>query len=129
MLVNGHADVSDANSYVLAVLCGLEPDEPAWPSPDPMDGATTGGPYDALAGLYRSYNPWMSTVRVIAKHGVLVLADPVGGDASVLHRDGENTFRVGHPDSPEVAEFDIRVSDQCQRLMLSGCVYGRARRD
>ena len=129
MLVNGHADVSAANAYVLAALCGLEPVEPQWPSRNPEDHATTGEDHDEFAGLYRSYNPWMPTVRVTRQDGHLHLADPVEGEKSVLHHEGANAFRVGHPQSPDVAEFDVKVNGAYQRLVMSGCVYGRARRD
>ena len=129
MLVNGHADVSAANDHVLAMLCGLVPVEPHWPLPDPSDDPTTGREYDSFAGLYRSYNPWMPTLRVIRHDGLLYLADPVGGEKSVLHRDDEAAFRVGHPQSPDVAEFDVTVTGVYQRLVISGCVYGRVRRE
>jgi CubicO group peptidase (beta-lactamase class C family) len=129
ILVNGHADVSAANAFVIASLCGLEQAEPQWPMRDLADDATTGEERDAFAGLYRSYNPWMPTVRVIRHDGLLYLADPVEGETSVLHHDGDNAFRVGHPQSPDVAEFDVNVNGAYQRLVISGCVYGRARRD
>ncbi|MFL6288756.1 MAG: serine hydrolase domain-containing protein [Actinomycetes bacterium] len=129
LLINGHADVSAANAYVLAVLCGLVPVEPKWPLPDRHDDTTENREHDRFAGLYRSYNPWMPTVRVIRQDGVLYLVDPVQGDESVLHPDGEAAFGVGHPQSPDVAEFDVAVNGAYQRLVISGCVYGRARRE
>jgi CubicO group peptidase (beta-lactamase class C family) len=128
ILVNGHSDVSEANSYVLALLCGREPAEPSWPLPDPRDDSANGGEFDAFVGLYRSYNPWMPTLRVIRGDGVLYLADPVDGQKSALYRDNETAFRVGHPNSPDVVEFDVCIKDAFQRLVLSGCVLGRTRR-
>lgn len=137
LLINGLGDVTVANSYVLDTLCGLSPDEPSWPplpapEDDARDDAHTGDEFDAHVGLYRSYNPWVPAFRVLRQGGSLLLAEPVEGVTSVLHRDGDRdgnrTFRVDHPDSPDVAEFDVLVGGAYQRLLLSGCVYARTRR-
>jgi hypothetical protein len=127
-LVNGHADVSEANAVLLRMLCGLSWEEPSWPRPDPVDDAGT-HPYEAHVGLYRSYNPWAPTFRVVHADGELRLADPVSGGVEVLHPESAHRFRVGRNDSPDVAAFDREVDGHFQRLDLSGCTYGRARRD
>ena len=128
MLINGSGDVWHANGYVLDRLCGLDPQEPTWPLPDPRDDGSLGPEYDRFIGLYRTYNPWGPTLRVIGKGGHLHLADPVDGNTTALHREGDTVFRVEHPDSPDVVDFGVRVHDRYQRLTVSGCVYGRARR-
>jgi CubicO group peptidase (beta-lactamase class C family) len=128
LLVNGHSDVSQANSHVLAMLRGYDIDEPSWPLPDPRDQPASSQGHEAFVGLYRTYTPWQPTLRVIRVDGVLYLADPVGGDKAALHPNGDTTFRVGHIDSPDIAEFDVSVDGRYQRLTLSACVYGRVRR-
>ena len=128
ILVNGYADYSAANLHVLRMLCDLPSDEPRWSPQDPRDD---GGkhPYRAAVGLYRSYNPWGTTLRIVHTDDQLRLADPVRGSFQVLHPETQNRFRVGRPDSPDVVDVSIEVNGHFQRLDLSGCVYGRARRD
>ena len=128
LLVNGYADVSEANKHVLRLLCDLPSDEPRWPRPEPLDDGSE-HPYRAAVGLYRSYNPWASTLRVLYADAELRLADPVGGSSEVLHPESPNRFRVGRVDSPDVVDVSVEVGGRFQRLELSGCVYGRARRD
>jgi CubicO group peptidase (beta-lactamase class C family) len=131
MMINGMGDVSGATTYLLDTVCEVAAAEPSWPWTDPRgDAADTGtGPeLAAFTGLYRSYNPWVPTVRVIALGGVLHLVDPVEGVTSSLHAEADRIFRVEHPDSPDVAEFDVMVDQEYQRLELSGCVYARTRR-
>ncbi len=128
MLVNGYADVSEANRHVLRMLCDLPSEEPSWPRSEPRDDGSE-HPYRAAVGLYRSYNPWASTLRVLHADGELRLADPVTGSFEVLHPESQNRFRVGRPDSPDVVDVSVEVGGRFQRLDLSGCVYGRARRD
>jgi hypothetical protein len=80
-------------------------------------------------GLYRSYNPWMPTVRVISSSEGLRLVDPVTGEVTELHPVSGTRYHVHHPDSPDVVDFAVDVDGRYQRLELSGCVYGRVRRD
>lgn len=128
MLVNGYADVSEANSHVLRLLCDLPTVDLSWPKPDPVDDGSD-HPYRAAVGLYRSYNPWASTLRIVHADGELRLADPVSGTFQVLHAESQNRFRVGRVDSPDVVDVSVEIGGKFQRLDLSGCLYGRARRD
>lgn len=128
MLVNGYADDSDANAHVLRLLCDLPSDEPTWPRPEPLDESADHR-HHAAAGLYRSYNPWQPTLRVALVDGELRLVNPVIGSFDVLYPESESRFRVGRADSPDVVDVSVRVGGRFQRLDLSGCVYGRARRD
>lgn len=129
MLINGSGDVWNANGYVLDSLCGLEPEAPSWPLPEPRDDGSLRSELQTFVGLFRTYNPWARTLRVIGHEGRLHLADPVEGQTTVLHADGDRVFRVEHPDSPDVVEFDVVVHGRHQKLTVSGCVYGRARRE
>ncbi|MCZ3389226.1 MAG: beta-lactamase family protein [Actinomycetia bacterium] len=128
MLVNGYADDSEANKHVLRLLCDLPTDEPSWPRPEPLDDGSH-HPYRAAVGLYRSYNPWASTLRILHAEGELRLADPVSGSFEVLHPESQSRFRVGRVDSPDVVDVSVEIGGSFQRLDLSGCPYGRARRD
>ena len=128
LLVNGYADVSQANLHVLRQLCDLPTTSETWPRPEQRDDGAD-HPYRAAVGLYRSYNPWQPTLRVVHVEGELRLADPVTGGFEVLHPESETRFRLGRADSPDVVTVDVDVDGRYQRLDLSGCVYGRARRD
>lgn len=128
MLVNGYADVSEANKHVLRLLCHLPSDEPRWPRPEPLEDSAD-HPHRAAAGLYRSYNPWQPTLRVALIDGELRLVNPVTGSFDVLYPESESRFRVGRADSPDVVDVSVKVGGRFKRLDLSGCVYGRARRD
>ncbi len=128
MFVNGYAGVSEANMHVLRLLGDLPSDEPSWPRPEQLDDGSDHA-YRAAVGLYRSYNPWGSTLRILHADGELRLADPVTGGFEVLHAESETRFRLGRVDSPDAVDLDVVVQGRFQRLVLSGCVYGRARRD
>lgn len=129
MLVNGHCDVWEANSYLLGVLSGVEVVAPPWPPSDPADEATDDARHAPFVGLYRSYNPWMPTVRVVGSSEGLRLVDPVTGEVTTLHPVSGTRYHVDHPDSPDVVDFAVDVDGRYQRLELSGCVYGRVRRE
>lgn len=128
LLVNGYADPSEGNKHILRLLCGLPSDEPLWPRPEPIDVGRD-HPYRAIIGLYRSYNPWGTTLRIVHADGELRMADPVSGGFQVLHPEPQNRFRVGRVDSPDIVDASVEVGGRFQRLDLSGCVYGRARRE
>jgi CubicO group peptidase (beta-lactamase class C family) len=128
LLVNGYCDVDEANAVLMRRLCDLPWDEPAWPRPEPVTDDDT-DLHAAFVGLYRSYNPWAPTFRVVRSAGELRLASPVTGSYEVLHPESPNRFRVGRADSPDVATFGVEVAGRCQLLELSGSLYGRARRD
>jgi CubicO group peptidase (beta-lactamase class C family) len=128
MLVNGYADVSGANRHLLRMLSNLPSTLPERPRPEPLDDGTEHA-YRRVVGLYRSYNPWAPTFRILHVDNELRLADPVTGSFDVLHPESPTRFRVGRIDSPDVIEVSLEVHGRFQRMDLSGCVYGRARRD
>jgi hypothetical protein len=128
LLVNGYADDSAANGHVLRLLCDLPSDEPRWSPQEPLDDGSD-HPYRSAVGLYRSYNPWGSTLRIVHTDGELRLVDPVWGSYEVLHPESPHRFRIGRVNSPDVVVLSVEVDGHFQRLELSGCTYGRARRD
>jgi len=128
LLINGFGDVSNANGYALDTLCGLDPEPPTWPKSEAQDDGSLSAQDSRFVGLFRSYNPWGTTLRVIGQNGQLHLVDPVEGQATALHRESDAVFRVEYADSPDIVEFDVVVDGVFQRLNASGCVYGRARR-
>ncbi len=128
VLINGYGEVSEANRHLLRLLCDLPSQEPVRPRPEPLDDGSE-HPYRAAVGLYRSYNPWAPTLRILRADGELRLADPVAGSYEVLYPESPTRFRVGRADSPDVVEVSVDVQGSFQQLDLSGCVYGRARRD
>jgi len=128
LLVNGYANTSEANRHILRLLCGLPPQETKQPSPEPVDDGLE-HPHRPAVGLYRSYNPWGSTLRILRSDGELRLADPVTGGHEVLYPESLTEFRVGRADSPDAVTVSVEVGGRFQQLDLSGCVYGRARRD
>ena len=128
MLVNGYADSSEANRHVLRMLCDLPSEEPSWPRSEPLDDGSE-HPYRAAVGLYRSYNPWASTLRVLHAEGELRLADPVTGTSRCFTPSRRTAFAWDAPTHPMSSTSASRSVARFQRLDLSGCVYGRARRD
>jgi CubicO group peptidase (beta-lactamase class C family) len=128
LLINGYGEVSEFNKHLLRLLCDLPSSAPVRPRPEPVDDGTE-HPYRAAVGLYRSYNPWAPTLRILHSTGELRMADPVTGEVEVLHPESPTRFRVGRVDSPDVVEVSEEVQGRCQQLDLSGCVYGRVRRD
>ncbi len=84
----------------------------------------------AVVGHYRSYNPWFSHVRVVARQGRLVAVAPGGTEAfdgsPELVRTGTDRFRLGSdPATPEVIHFDQHVGGRAMRACLSGGHFHR----
>lgn len=128
LLINGYAEVTAANKHLLRLLCELPSDEPSWPLPEQLDDGSD-HPYRAAVGLYRSYNPWLPTIRLAHADGELRFVDPVTGEYEALCPESETRFRVARVDSPDIVDVSVDVGGRYQRLDLSGCVYGRVRRD
>ena len=133
VLSNGIAPITDANEALLSFLADPPTDLPviddlAWPTV-PTDDATGPDAWAPMVGLYRSYNPWLPTYRVIRHEGRLLLITPSDGSCIELHRLSETTFGLGSATSPDVASFDVMVDDQFLELEVSGLVLGRVRRE
>ena len=81
--------------------------------------------WEGLKGHYRSHNPWLTNLRIVARKGSLVLVSPNDQEEPMAPL-GENTFRVGaDPRSPERIRFDAFLEGQAQIAVFSGCEYAR----
>lgn len=84
----------------------------------------------ALAGHYRSHDPWVTNFRVILRGAVPWLVFAVAPDGFVdeqplVHQD-DGSFRVGDdPGGPEDLRFDTLLDGRPLRAWLSGFPYHR----
>jgi hypothetical protein len=85
----------------------------------------------AIAGHYRSHNPWTTNFRVLLRGDEPWLFFPAPPDGFVteqrLRPEADGSFRVGgDPGSPEGLRFDTMVDGRALRAWLSGWPYYRA---
>lgn len=81
--------------------------------------------WSAYAGHYRTWNPWLSNFRVLAREGRLWLAFPSGGEEP-LEPLGKGLFRIGRDErSAERIRFDALVEGRATRANLSGVDFYR----
>jgi hypothetical protein len=93
---------------------------PALPRPDLPAG------WEACTGHYRSYNPWLSNIRVVARRGGLFLVHPRFGEEP-MSPVGEGVFRVGAEEwNPERVRFHTTVDGKAQVANLAGTEFYRA---
>jgi CubicO group peptidase (beta-lactamase class C family) len=94
---------------------------PRLPAPDPT--------VTALAGHYRSHDPWLTNFRVILRGDVLWLVLPTADgfeDEQPLVARADGSFRVGDdPAGPEDVRFDTVVDGRPLQAWLSGYPYHR----
>ena len=83
----------------------------------------------AIAGHYRSHNPWTTNFRVVLRGDRAWLVFPSAQDAEVeqpLVPSTDGSFRVGDdPRSPERLRFDAVAEGRALRACLSGWPYYR----
>ena len=82
--------------------------------------------WDAYTGHYRSYNPFLSNVRIFVRKGGLVISYPYPFDVEepLVPLDGE-TFRIGEGRIGRMLTFDAVVGGKALRLLLDGDAYYR----
>ncbi len=81
--------------------------------------------WEAYAGHYRSWNPWLTNFRVVARQGRLLQIVPDGSE-TVLVPLGDGSFRVGEDERlPERLRFGMVVGGKAIRAELSGGAYYR----
>jgi hypothetical protein len=85
----------------------------------------------AIAGHYRSHNPWTTNFRVVLRGDqpwLIFAAAPDGFDTDQpLISSDDGTFRVGEePGNPETLRFDTMIDGHALRALLSGWPYYRA---
>jgi hypothetical protein len=86
---------------------------------------------EAIAGHYRSHNPWTTNFRVVLRGDqpwLIFAAAPDGFETEQpLVRSDDETFRVGDdPGNPETLRFDTVIEGRALRAHLSGWPYFRA---
>ncbi|CAN5259892.1 hypothetical protein BH18ACT12_BH18ACT12_15210 [soil metagenome] len=96
--------------------------------PEPSEGLL------AIAGHYRSHNPWTTNFRVVLRGDrpwLIFAAAPDGfDDEQPLVPSPDGSFRVGEdPGNPEGLRFDTVVDGRALRAWLSGWPYYRADRE
>ena len=97
---------------------------PARPLPEPS------GELQAIAGHYRSHNPWTTNFRVVlrgAQPWLIFPGAPDGFDTEQpLMSSDDGTFRVGEDrGNPETLRFDTVIEGRALRAWLSGWPYFR----
>jgi hypothetical protein len=105
----------------------------AFHGPDWYVGAGYAGPtafdlpaeWQTYPGHYRSYNPWYSNFRVVARKGGLALIFP-GGEEQALKPVTGGAFRVGEDERlPERVRFGAVLNRVAEQATLAGGVYSR----
>jgi D-alanyl-D-alanine carboxypeptidase len=86
--------------------------------------------WSPFVGHYRSWSPWFTQLRIVARGGHLALIAPGGVEAPSddmrLIEVSPGTFRVGDdPWLPERVQFGPQVNGRCISLTRDGCVYSR----
>jgi hypothetical protein len=97
----------------------------ARPLPEPSAGL------EAIAGHYRSHNPWTTNFRIVLRGDrpwLIFAAAPDGFDTEQpLVSQDDGSFRVGEDEgNPESLRFDTVVDERALRAWLSGWPYYRA---
>jgi D-alanyl-D-alanine carboxypeptidase len=81
-------------------------------------------------GHYRSWSPWFTTFRIVARDGALLLVAAGGVEAPLEDMDlveiGEGVFRIGiDPWLPERLVVGPVVEGGCISVVRDGCTYSR----
>lgn len=79
----------------------------------------------ALQGTYRCDDPWIGTMRIVARRGQLWMQTSWEGPVPLLP-DGPDTYRVLDLQAPDVVRFDAYVDGQPQVLWIGGVAVPRA---
>ena len=74
----------------------------------------------AFAGLFRSHNPWVPSLRIFIRKGELWAS--LFGHSVKLEPEGEEFVLQ---ETPDRLFFDTLIEGQAQRVTLSGCQYVR----
>jgi CubicO group peptidase (beta-lactamase class C family) len=108
----------------------FEPAASGEPEPRPEDHEPASRELRAIAGHYRSHNPWTTNFRVVLRGDRPWLVFPAAPDGFddeqplTPLRDGK--FRAGEdPGNPETLRFDTVLDGQALRAWLSGWPYYR----
>jgi hypothetical protein len=85
----------------------------------------------AIAGHYRSHNPWTTNFRIVLRGDrpwLIFAGAPDGFDTEqpLIPGDGDSYWVGEDPANPEAAHFDTVVDGRALRAWLSGWPYYRA---
>jgi hypothetical protein len=103
-------------------------------SPTPEGSAAGASALDprlaAYVGHYRSWSPWFTTFRIVARDGGLVLVAAGGVEAPLDDMDlvevADGVFRIGaDPWLPERLVVGPVVDGRCLSVVRDGCTYSR----
>lgn len=88
--------------------------------------------WQAVAGRYRSWSPWLPYFEVIVRTGRLILVSGEGGESSSgetpLTEEAPGVFRIGADPTPERLRFHDVVEGRALRADWSGHVFYRVNR-
>ena len=121
--VNGLDGSSHLADAALAIGRGEDPAPYAPPPTEPAltDDGSAEPRLARLCGVYRSYNPWQTCIRVAAREGGLVLGWDGGySERYPLTETPDGSFRYGEDWSPERIWFDTEIDGRPQRALMSG---------
>jgi|tagenome__1003787_1003787.scaffolds.fasta_scaffold20989779_11 D-alanyl-D-alanine carboxypeptidase len=127
--INGRAGPSTIAEYGLRLL--LDPDTPE-PAIDDLADPAAGIELDRYppaawagrTGTYRSFSPWLASVRVTTAGGAPLLI--LEGQVFKLVELEDGTYRIGEEQhSPERLRFDQPLGDRTHRLWYSTAPYVR----
>jgi D-alanyl-D-alanine carboxypeptidase len=117
------------------VLRAVDPQSAGASSPSAPGGPTASAPaldpaLVPLVGHYRSWSPWFTTFRIVARDGGLVLVAAGGVEAPLDDMDlvpvGDGVFRIGaDPWLPESLTAGPIVEGECIYVTRDGCTYSR----
>ena len=120
-IVNGKTGSKLLAELALRLAVGDDPPDPELTG---LDDAAASVALDAeppeelrpICGLYRSHNPWATTLRVATVAGRPVAV--VWGEAEPLTPLPDGSFRLGRPEwSPERLRFELPLEGRCMRAV------------
>jgi CubicO group peptidase (beta-lactamase class C family) len=120
-IVNGQTGSKLLVEHALRLAVGDDPPEPELTGLDDPAAAVALDPEPPaelrpICGLYRSHNPWATTLRVATREGRPVAL--VWGDAHPLTPLAAGGFRLGAREwSPERLRFDLRLEGRFMRAV------------
>jgi len=79
----------------------------------------------SLQGTYRCDDPWIGTMRIVARRSRLWMQSSWEGPVPLLAA-GPNTYRIGDPQAPDVVRFEGFADGQPQVLSIWGVSVMRA---
>jgi CubicO group peptidase (beta-lactamase class C family) len=127
-MVNGPVGARALCDAAVATWKGREPEVLRFtPATALADDGSAPAELAGLVGHYRSYNPWYSNFRVVARDGLLwYAAEEAEAEHHPLTALPNGSFRVGDAAwRPERLRFDTPIDGKAQRAVYSGNPYYR----